>query len=194
MLQPGLMLNSVKLLVTQMGQMLAIGLILSSAKLLAVLVQSVSKVPKFFHHPDNQNQFQHMIFFGIEGYRFEQRAVICSLAQRFGANDSRQNVEDFVTTPLITLINLPLLIDTFNQDRRVFLNLIVLVVSANVYTCEKCKKNCFLLIRTHRLNLFQGFSSILKVLQRPCPPRARLLFLLFLLFCLIVLYLSLSSV
>ena len=38
MLEPGLMLDSVKLLVTQMGQMLATGLMLSSAKLLAVLI------------------------------------------------------------------------------------------------------------------------------------------------------------
>ena len=133
MLEPGLMLDSVKLLVTQMGQMLATGLMLSSAKLLAVLIQSVSKFPKFFHHPDNQNQFQHMIFIGIKGCKFEQRAVIFYLAQRFGASDSRQNVKYFVTTPLITLITLHLLINTVNQDRRVFMDLIMLVLSANVY-------------------------------------------------------------
>ena len=32
-----------------------------------IVMQLMSKLPKLFDHPDNQNQFQHIIFIGIEG-------------------------------------------------------------------------------------------------------------------------------
>ena len=44
--------------------MLNVGVKLGSLSRYAHLL---SKLPKLFDHPDNQNQFQHIIFIGIEG-------------------------------------------------------------------------------------------------------------------------------
>ena len=88
-----------------------------------------------FDHPDTQNQFQPTIFIEIEGYRGIWVAQLLSYATKL-----RQTIDGFVISPLITLITLPLLFYAANQDRRVFMGFIVLVLSAYVYVPVKNSK------------------------------------------------------